>query len=121
MILPEGFTNLRENYLWNIRFNQVLLSDKNHDIPRVFSSQIIAVVASTTNINPRNIAGYLFQTLDLYQLGGVTQTSDRYALPNKNPKIIIFENNINPYTLQFRLAFPIGNCSLKIWEAIPKP
>jgi hypothetical protein len=118
--LSEGYSNLKDNYLWNIRFNQVLLSDKNHDIPREFTSGIIGVLATTTNTNPRNIAGYLTQTVNIFQLGGIAHTSQSYALPNKIPKVIIFENGINPFNLQFRLAFPIGNCSLKIWEAVPK-
>jgi hypothetical protein len=120
MELSEGYTNLKDDYLWNVRFTQNLLSDKNHDIPRQFTSGIIAVLATTTNINPRNVAGYIIQTVNLYQLGGIAYTSQRYALPNKIPKVIIFEYGINPYTLQFKLAFPIGNCTLKIWEAIPK-
>ncbi|MHC5738824.1 hypothetical protein [Nostoc sp.] len=120
MELSEGYSDLAKNYLWNVRFNQTLLSDKNHDIPREFTSGIIGILATTTNINPRNIAGYIIQTVNLFQLGGFAHTSPRYALPNKIPKVIIFENGINPFTLQFRLAFPIGNCNLKIWEAIPK-
>ncbi|MDZ7970512.1 MAG: hypothetical protein RM368_37240 [Nostoc sp. DedSLP03] len=120
MFLFSEESNLRDDYLWNVRFNQVLLSDKNHDIPRVFTSGTIAVLASTTNINPRNIAGYLIQTVNLFQLGGIAHSSDRYALPNKIPRVIVFENGISPFTLQFRLAFPIGNCTLKIWEAVPK-
>ncbi|MCL6750068.1 hypothetical protein KBT16_03380 [Nostoc sp. CCCryo 231-06] len=120
MELAEGLQDLKSDYNWNLRFNQNILSDKDFDIPRSFTSDIIAVFADTTNINPRNIAGYLVQTVNLFQIGGIAHTGNRIALPNKIPRVIIFDNSISPFTLRFRLAFPIGNCKIKVWEAIPK-
>ena len=120
MELPEGYSDLRNNYLWNVRFDQSILGNQNFDIPREFTSGIVAVLATTTNINPRNIAGYLVQTVNLFQVGGIAQTSSSYALPNKIPRIIIFPDGISPFALRFKLAFPVGNCRVKIWEAIIK-
>jgi hypothetical protein len=120
MELAEGFSDLRNNYLWNIKFDQSILGNQNFDIPREFTSGIVAVLATTTNINSSNIAGYLVQTVNLFQVGGVAQVTNRYALPNKTPRVIIFPDGISPFTLRFKLAFPVGNCRLKIWEAIPR-
>ncbi|MEH1801381.1 MAG: hypothetical protein V7L13_19845 [Nostoc sp.] len=120
MELSEGYSDLRNNYLWNIRFDQSILGSQNFDIPREFTSGIVAVLATTTNINSSNIAGYLVQTVNLFQVGGIAQVTNRYALPNKIPRVIIFPDGISSFTLRFKLAFPVGNCRLKIWEAIPK-
>ncbi|MBN3907594.1 MAG: hypothetical protein HWQ35_13850 [Nostoc sp. NMS1] len=120
MELPEGYSDLRNNYLWNIRFDQSILGNQNFDIPREFTSGIVAVLATTTNINQKNRAGYLVQTVNLFQVGGITEVSSYYVLPNNTRKVIIFPDGISPFTLRFKLAFPVGNCRLKIWEAIPK-
>lgn len=120
MELFEGSSNLKNDYLWNVRFDQSILGNQNFDIPRQFTSGIVAVLATTTNINQKNRAGYLTQTVNLFQVGGIAEVSDYYALPNNTRKIIIFPSGITPFTLRFKLAFPVGNCRIKIWEAILK-
>ncbi len=120
MELPEGYSDLRNSYIWNLRVSQTVLGNNPLDFPRTFTSGIIAVLADTTNINPKNRAGYLIQTVNLFQVGGMAETSNAIALPNKIPRVIIFDNAISPFTLRFKLAFPVGNCKVKIWEATPK-
>jgi sRNA-binding regulator protein Hfq len=120
MELLEGYSDLRNDYLWNIRFNQSIVGNQTFDIPREFTSGIIAVLATTTNINQKNRAGYLTQTVNLFQVGGITEVSTYHVLLNNTRKVIVFPHGISPFTLRFKLAFPVGNCNLKIWEAIPK-
>ncbi|MEH2337095.1 hypothetical protein [Nostoc sp.] len=120
MQLEEGYQNLRTDYNWNIRFNQVVSGNNNFDIPRDFTSGIIAILGDTTNINPSNVVGYIVQTVDLFQIGGIAQVGNRIVVPNKIPTVMISESSINPYRLRWKFAFPVGHCTLKIWEAVPK-
>lgn len=120
MALTEGYQNLRNDYNWNIRYTQLVSGSKDFDIPREFTSGIIAVLGDTTNINPSNVVGHIVQTVDLFQVGGIAQINNRVTIPNKIPTVIVFENSINPYRLRFKFAFPVGHCTLKVWEAIPK-
>ena len=120
MELSEGYSDLKNDYLWSVRFDKPILGNQNFDIPGEFSSGIVAVLATTTNISTRNIVGYLVQTVNLLQVGGIAQTSNSYALSNKISRIIIFPDGISPFTLRFNLASPIDNCRVKIWEAVLK-
>lgn len=55
---------------WKLRINQKILGNANIDFPYNFKSQYIGVWATTTNVNPRNVVGYLTQTLYIAALGG---------------------------------------------------
>lgn len=103
---------------WKPRINQKILGNRNTDFPYNFKSQYIGVWATTTNINPRNVVGYLTQTLYIPALGGRSEISDRLIVINQIPKVIIFPAVSNSFNLRFRFADPVGNCQVKIWEYV---
>jgi hypothetical protein len=103
---------------WRLRIDQKILGNANIDFLTTFKSECIAVKAVTTNVNPRNVAGYLTQTLYIPALGGKTEISDRYIVINQITKVLIFPEVSSSYNLRFRFADPVGNCTIKIWEGV---
>ena len=107
--------------IWKPRINQIILGNQNTDFSYNFTSQYIGIFASTTNVNPRNVVGYLTQTLYIASLGGRSEINERFTLINKIPKVLIFPVISNEFNLRFRFASPVGNCQIKIWEYVINP
>jgi hypothetical protein len=108
--------DLKVGIAWKLRISQTILGNANIDFAYSFSSQYIGVSASTTNVNPRNVVGYLNQILNIPVLGGKAEINERFTLINQIPKVIIFPSISENYSLRFRFASPVGNCQIKIWE-----
>lgn len=110
--------NLEVDIAWKLRVNETILGNRNIDFLYNFKSQYIGVYAETTNVNPRNVVGYLTQTLYITALGGRTEINERFTLINKIPKVLIFLAVSDSFNLRFRFADPVGNCQVKIWEYV---
>jgi hypothetical protein len=102
---------------WKLRINQPVSNADYVDFSPNFNSNFVAIIATTTNVNPRNVVGYLYQILDI-PLIGKCEINERFTIINKFPKLIIFPSLDTPYTLRFRFADPIGKCVVKIWEKL---
>jgi hypothetical protein len=113
--------DLKVGIAWKLRINQTIFGNANADFLYNLKSQYIGVYADTTNVNPRNVVGYLTQTLNISILGGRTEINERFTLINKIPNIIIFTAISNEFNFKFRFASPVGNCQIKIWEYVINP
>lgn len=110
--------DLKVGIAWRLRINKTILGNRNIDFLYNFKSQYIGVYAETTNVNPRNVVGYLTQTLNIPALSGRTEINERFTLINQIPKVIIFPTVLDSFNLRFRFADPVGNCQVKIWEYV---
>lgn len=110
--------DLKNGINWKLRINQTILGSKDTDFFYTFNNRYVAVLATTTNVYPRNVVGYLSQTINVALFGGKTIINERFVLINKIPKIIIFPEVDGGYQLRYRFSSPVGNCTLKIWENI---
>lgn len=110
--------DLEVGIAWKLRINQTIFGNRNIDFLYDFKSEYIGVYAETTNVNPRNVAGYLTQTLNIPALGGRSEINERFTLINKIPKVLIFPAVSDSFNLRFRFADPVGNCQVKIWEYV---
>jgi hypothetical protein len=110
--------NIEVDISWRLRIDQRILGNANIDFLPTFKSECIAVKGVTTNVNPRNVVGYLTQTLYIPALGGRTEISDRFIVINQIPKVLIFSEITSSYNLRFRFADPVGNCTIKVWEGV---
>lgn len=103
---------------WKLRESRRIEGDGYFLFPSSFS-KTICVLGITTNLNPRNVVGYIHQIIRVPTLGGDIELGERFTLTNKYPKIIIYPADISPiYYVRFRFAMPLGNCQIKIWEGV---
>lgn len=114
--LFEGYNDLKDDYLWMPRVNTTLYGKRNK-ITQKFTNNILAIRPETTNINPSNVAGYITQLVTIQM--GDAEVGDRIVLPNKVLKVVLFPS-ISQFQLLFTFSFPVGNCKLQIWEAVPR-
>lgn len=108
--------DLNLDITWRLKVHEKILGNANIDFNSTFESQYIGIFATTTNVNPRNVVGYLTQITNISLLGGITEISDRLIIPNQIPKLLVFPLELDFYKLRFRFADPVGNCVVKIWE-----
>lgn len=98
---------------WILRVNQKVLGDGYVTFPKAFLNTV-TVLGTTTNVNPRNVVGYISHILKIPSIGDC-EFEERFTLTNEYPKIITFPQS-ESYYLRFRFASPVGNCWVKIWE-----
>jgi hypothetical protein len=101
-----------------VRENRKIYGDDNFIFPYQFQNNI-CVLATTTNVNPRNVVGYIYHIIKIPLLGGDIELGERFTLTNKFSKIILSPQVSEQYLLKFRFAGPVGNCQVKIWEYVP--
>ena len=102
---------------WKLKENRKIEGDGYYLFPSSFS-KTICVLGVTTNLNPRNVVGYIHQVIRVPVLGGDVELGERFTLTNKYPRIIIYQDVSPIYYVRFRFAMPLGNCQVKIWESM---
>jgi len=114
--------DIKNSAHWRVRVFKKCYGADFIDFSYPFSFPWIAIKASTTNVHPKNVVGYIHQTISVLALGGKTEVNDRYTLINDVPKVIRLEDVGSPYFVRYRFSMPVGNSNVTIWEyAQPDP
>ena len=101
---------------WWVRENRKLSGDGYYTFSHPFSFSV-CILGVTTNLNPKNVVGYIYPVLKIPLLGGEVELGERIVITNKYPKIILKPEVSDIYFLKFRFAMPLGHCQVKIWES----
>lgn len=102
---------------WVVRESRKIMGDDYFTFPTAFMNHV-CILGTTTNVNPRNVVGYIYHVLRVPFLGDC-ELQERFVITNKYSKIILSPQVSERYFLKFRFASPVGNCQIKIWEYSP--
>lgn len=102
-------------YTWSLKVNQIFYGKENL-ITFKFSNPVICIEAISTNLYREDVAGYVIQVAQVPM--GTVRLEKSYRIYQAQTMMIVLPS-ISPYQLLFRLAAPIGNSSIKIWEGVP--